>query len=167
MMQRGKKGYLLLMAVSVIFYANVRAQHPVVTCRVAAPSTIFPGDTVKVKIIMNIEKDWHVYAPSKGSMPSGLQAVQVRFTNLPEKIIAQGNIHWPRATFSSGQEVFVGDGNEVIQSFIAGPAAAPGNYLITADIKYQACNKMICHPPATEKISIKMEVMQKDGQGVL
>ncbi len=126
---------------------------PLVDYEVTDIGKVKAGDTINVRITLNLLPGWYIYAPTMGNRLQDVQVMTLRFHSIPNVLRMQGDVKMPTPQLNKSYEVFMGQGNDFSQRFIVNENAA-GTYILTVDLKYQACSNAICYPPVTEKIPI-------------
>jgi len=124
------------------------------------PERAAAGDTIDLSIYATVESGFHIN--SHQPKEEYLIPTILKF-ELPENMFS-GEIVYPKAklaTFTFSEEpISVYEGEVLFRSkLVLGKRIAPGNYLITGKLSYQACNDQNCFAPAEESFEIPFEVV--------
>ncbi len=128
-----------------------------VSYEIADIGEVKPGDTINIRITLNVLPGWFIYAPTAGNKLQGAQVMGLRFNSIPNVLRMLGEVKMPEPRLNKSYDVFMDAGNVFYQRFIVNETAT-GTYNLTADLKYQACSSSICYPPIAEKIDIPIVV---------
>ena len=117
----------------------------------ASVTDVRAGRTVKLFVDIIPKPKMHVYAPgAKDYLPITLQ--------LTSQGVTAGKLTYPRSQdwyFEPTKEhvpVYSAP-FRLTQDVTVAPAAKPGTLIVTAVLKYQACDETICYNPMTEPVS--------------
>jgi len=115
-------------------------------------STVSPGDTAILGIVLDMAPGWHVQAGAELNHPDATYPTSIRVA-VPEGWSAE-SARWPAPeVFTVGEgalalRVAGNEGRILAAVPIRVPAdAAPGEYTIEATIEYQACDDQTCEMP--------------------
>ena len=112
-----------------------------------------PGDTVKVKLTLALDKDWHAYDMEQGARNGDKVGPNPMEISVRSAAVTLGSIKAPPShiQYDSTFEVSIGlyDGNVVFEvPVIIKPAAAAGRTVDTLTVLPQLCNEAgICTYP--------------------
>lgn len=125
--------------------------------RLSNPVQVSAGKEFDIKVIFDLDADWHIYAPTGNNSAQGMVETKVTF-QLPEGIELVGRLEMPEPYGSGSYEVFYGEGIEMIQTLKATDELKAGKYNIKAKVRYQTCNPELCLPAMTGNLSAVIEV---------
>lgn len=114
------------------------------------------GGTVELTVDIDVRQGWYIYAPTGRNQSNGMVETVVTF-ELPEGFELAGDIILPPYHPKGMYEIYDGEDIRMTQS-IKVNGAAPGEYTINGEVRYQTCNKEMCLPPATVKLVAKIVV---------
>ncbi len=122
-----------------------------------------PGSRLDVAIVATLPEGWH----TNSNAPLEAFLIPTELTVTPPAGITVERIAYPeakRVTFSfSSTPVAVYDREFVMRVQLAlAKDLAPGAYLATGALRYQACNDRTCAPPKTVPVSIAVNVVPPD-----
>jgi hypothetical protein len=166
-LKSGKFIWLCLLAGVILSFAAVYADDPFAgntsaneKVAVSAALTKVEGqeNLLDVTVTFQIQPDWHIYAQLPKDHPSVLTTV--KFVT-PSSVSSEGKLMAPKS-FASPSEpgVFYYQGKAVFrQRFqIESGVHLNDESAIEVQVRYQACTKTQCLPPASKKI--KLEIPQ-------
>lgn len=143
---------LCLMLLSCSGLTQVReAVDEVVQFTLQKPDEVQPGKEFQISILLSLQPDWYIYAPTENNAAQGMIETNVVFI-LPKGITRAGKIKLPEPHFKNGHEVYEGKDIAISQSLQASSSLEPGKYEIKGRVTWQTCNSKICLPPVTEEI---------------
>ena len=120
------------------------------------PSVIDAGEKFNVKILIDIQDSWYIYAPMGTNAEQGMLVASIIF-ELPEGIVPEGKIQWPEPMAKDLYQVYMGK-IKIRPLFKVQPEAKPGLYKIKAKLRYQSCNSVFCLPPVEEELLFEVRV---------
>ena len=132
---------------------------PVSMCVGATQHTVHPGNTTTIKVMMDIDDGWHLYAenpaseflePSRVTVEANEQFV-IGKTKSPSPESITDPILKQRIDIYAGQVEF-----EV--PLTISPEAKLGKIPVTINIKTQACDKNRCLPPQSTKFELTLQI---------
>lgn len=129
-----------------------------VTYKVEAPEEVKVGENIDIKVILDIKKGWHIYAPNGFNASQGLIESYIEFTS--PKGMTAGEVKIPKPVDYGTTQIYRG-GVVMSQSLISKEGLAPGIYKIRGTVSYQACNVEYCEPPLSMPVSLKVAVVEK------
>lgn len=137
--------------------AKKKKRTPPVQYTMLTPAAAAAGGTVDLTVNFDVRKGWYIYAPTGRNEPNGMVETRVSF-DLPEGFEFAGDMvlppHHPKGMF----EIYDGQGIKMTQPIKVDSGVAAGEYTISAQLRYQTCNKEMCLPPATEKFTATVVV---------
>jgi hypothetical protein len=122
------------------------------------PIAVYAGEKFTVKIVLDIQEQWYIYAPARTNAEQGVTQASISF-ELPEGIAMEGKIEWPEPVAKDLYQVYFGE-RELNPVFKVLPGTKPGLYIIKAKLQYQGCNELSCLPPSKEDLLIEINVNQ-------
>jgi hypothetical protein len=117
-----------------------------------------PGKSIPVQFTFHIRSGYHINS-SKPLTPE-LIPTSLGFTPPAEMVIAK--VQYPAGQLTSfpfdpTEKLSVYSGDVVIKAIlISQPNAAPGDYTVHGEFKYQACDNNACYPP--KKLPVQFDV---------
>lgn len=144
--------YMLIFYCLLMGLTGRAQEQTIVSYRV---ETVAAGDSVQVKVILNILPGWYIYAPVESNTMQGMQVTQLRFHPLPEGFKRKGRLQLPGIRQKGSYAVFEGSGIMLMQTFQVNKA---GTFSLKGKLTYQACNQQTCYPPVTEIIEEMIQV---------
>lgn len=121
---------------------------------------IGPGDAFKLAFLPTLAEGFHVYAPSEKQM----SPLSVEF-DLPKGIELLEPVQYPKPLVKT-DPVLQADTAQYEKdiplpalNLRAADSLEPGRITVSATLKYQACNDVICFPPATKRVTMDLEVV--------
>lgn len=149
---------LVLTTLTLIVFTDTTARAQLrnpqlVTYTVQKPDEVEKGKLFNINILLSVEPDWYIYAPTGTNAAQGMIETKIVFT-LPKGISRVGKMEVPEPLYKEGFEVL--QGNIVMHQ--AFKAAKPGAYTITGKITYQSCSTDVCLLPVTEKFTTTLHI---------
>ncbi|MDM3870967.1 protein-disulfide reductase DsbD family protein [Porticoccus sp. W117] len=131
-------------------------RNPVSVSAILEKSSMASGDTAQVAIKTTVMPNWHIYAYD----PTQVFKVTTYSVTLPEGMEEAGEWQLPSAEpYSADPNILVYHDELIFQQTLkAGADMAPGNYPVTVNFNYQACDPYICLPPKKKKVVLDIEV---------
>jgi thiol:disulfide interchange protein DsbD len=122
-----------------------------------------PGNEIKIAIKANVESGYHV----NSNKPKEDFLIPTSFSITSKNGIKTTASKYPKAkelTFAfSDKAVSVFEGNFTLYAKVKIPEnLKPGNYKLTINVEYQACNDETCLPPNSATAEITIKVGEKD-----
>ncbi len=151
------------------------ADEVVISASLSTPKAA-PNDQVVLAVVLDIAAGWHTW-PNKPVLPPELKgfpaiATTIKLTDLPEGLTV-GPIQWPetkpeKVSFAGGVEIQFYKGQAIAYvPLLVSDGAAPGVRTITAKIDYQACDDQVCLMPASETVTVTLEIVPLDQRGTI
>jgi len=129
---------------------------------IAESSTVVPGQTVTLALVMKPDKGWHGYWKNPGDsgietqiawdMPAGLAAGPIQYP-VPDRLIIAGLMNY----------VYEGDYAQLIDLTVPAGIAAGTRLPLRARVDYLACTDEIC-VPETANVAIELQAGAASGQ---
>jgi len=113
-------------------------------------------DLVEVTVTFEILPNWHIYAQLPKDHPSVLTSVKFA---VPAGIGEEGKLVLPKSVADPAEPgVFYFKGKSIFrQRFKLEPGAQLDDQdAIEVQVRYQACTKTMCQPPASKKIKLEI-----------
>jgi hypothetical protein len=113
-------------------------------------------DLLEVTVTFEILPNWHIYAQLPKDHPSVLTSVKFA---VPEGIGEEGKLVLPKSVADPAEPgVFYFKGKSIFrQRFKLAPGAKfDEEDAIEVQVRYQACTKTMCQPPASKKIQLEI-----------
>jgi len=139
--------------------ANANTDSPVNASATVDRPTVRAGDTFTVRVEVQIESGWHIYAIDRPTGPS----IPTSFNfELPKSLAWDGD--W------TGSEPTLDDAHPDEPSFIytgsasfsrrlrVAPGAAPGAVTLRGNLHYQACDKFSCRAPTRQPLETQLTI---------
>lgn len=131
--------------------------------------TVIPGNRLSLTVEVQLPPDMHVYAPGV----RGYKPIQLTLKPSPEIRLASSSYPLEKMlyleTIKEQVPVFAGKFRIVQDIKIVASRAmtewlgATGKRIqVTGELKYQACDRTICYPPASVPVSWQLQVMPPD-----
>jgi hypothetical protein len=151
-----KKG-IFVVFILLLFQEASSQDNSLVSYEIEDVGKVKAGDTIDVRITLNVLSGWFIYAPTAGNRLQGVQMMSLKFTSPSNVLQLLGDVKMPESRLNKSYDVFMGEGNVFYQRVIIKENAS-GVHNVTAELKYQACSSNICYPPVTEKIGIDINI---------
>lgn len=154
-----------LVMVALLSGASVGAQlqrpRAEVTPVVATPE-IIPGSTVVLSLKVRLPKDVHV----QSDKPRDPSLIATTLTIEAPAAVTVDTISYPAATelAQRGRQeklLVFGPEFEIEARLMVAESAAPGERVVPARLRYQACNETMCFPPARAEAKWTLRVVPK------
>jgi thiol:disulfide interchange protein len=150
----------IVIALTLLVHTLAHSQdQSLLTYEISDPGQVKVGDTITFQVNLNLQPGWYIYAPTALNRTQDVQVMKLKFQALPALLSACTELNMPLTRVNKSHEVFEGEVNEFSQRFVVNTDVQPGEYIMTAQLKYQACSNSICYPPVTEKINIPFTVL--------
>ncbi len=120
------------------------------------PLAVNAGEEFTIKILLDIQDSWYIYAPALANAQQGVAQACMSF-ELPDGIEMEGKIEWPEPVAKDLYQVYFGK-IELSTVFKVKPGTMPGIYKIKATLQYQGCNQLSCIPQSKEELLIEVEI---------
>jgi hypothetical protein len=120
--------------------------------------TVKPGHSTPVEFTFHVRSGYHINS-NRPSTPELIPAA-LGFSPPPDLVIAK--VQYPAGQLTSfpfdpTQKLSVYSGDVIIRAvIILQRNAAPGNYTVHGEFKYQACDNNACYPP--KKLPVEFDV---------
>jgi hypothetical protein len=157
----GKQAMMLLLSLAIFFTYGLaqerRSPDDIVQYTIQKPGEVLRGKEFSMGILLFVQPNWYVYAPTGNNAAQGMIETNVTFV-LPKGFSRMGRIQFPDPEFKNGHEVYGGD--SIAMNQLIKPAAdlKRGKYEIKGRITWQCCNTDICLPPVTDEVIIPITV---------
>jgi hypothetical protein len=146
-------------APTVVTKAATKIDSLITASATVDPPTARAGDTFTVRVEVQIESGWHIYAIDRPTGPS----IPTSFNfELPKNLAWDGD--W------TGSEPALDDAHPDEPSFIymgsasfsrrlrVAPGAAPGAVTLLGNLHYQACDKFSCRAPTRQPLETQFTI---------
>jgi DsbC/DsbD-like thiol-disulfide interchange protein len=118
------------------------------------------GDEFTLTLDVEIAEGWHIYAVDRPSGPAVPTAIELP---LPAGLEAAGNWTLPEPALddtSAGEPAFVYRGSVAFQRRVrAAGGGTRGSIPLSGTLRYQACDRASCRPPAKLKFDTSIELV--------
>lgn len=150
----------LLLATATLLASNPPQQF--VSAEQTSAIKIIAGASASTELRFHVEDGYHI----NSSKPKSdlLIPTELKLENPPTNLRITG-IQYPEGTeltlsFDPSQPLSVYSGDFAVRTKIAAArAAAPGNYQLHGELRYQACSDRACYPPRKLPVSLEVEVL--------
>ena len=157
-----------LLVLASVFAASMIAQEP----GTHVPSVAFapvgrvpvkPGGTANVQLDFRVGPDFHVnsnHPHSELLIPTQLKLTAVQPVSVPTlKYPAGEDVSFP---FAPDEKLSVYSGDFSINAVVKVPLnAKAGDYPVTGELHFQACDRRACYPPRTTPVKFTVSVASK------
>lgn len=150
-----------LVALLVSSAADAQQNSAIVDCKLNYPDTIKAGDSVLVKVVLDIAPGFYIYAPTEMNQMQSLQIMQLIFVPSVTSIKKSGELIIPTFDLKDSFEVYKGKNVIFSQRFATEKEMKPGAYILKIKLITQACNDQVCFPPATEVMDAVIHVLPR------
>lgn len=141
------------------FITTEPTDNEVINYTVNYPKEVRPGEIFQVKVKFEIDKGWHIYAPTTVNTGQGMLVTNMGFKFPKRSFFALlGKLEMPVPTVEGLTQVFEGDDIELVQNIVVPSQIRKGEYDIECNLSYQTCNKDRCLPPMENTLHVKMNV---------
>ncbi|HVS74432.1 MAG TPA: protein-disulfide reductase DsbD domain-containing protein [Candidatus Acidoferrales bacterium] len=126
--------------------------------------TVKPGHSTPVEFTFHVKSGYHINS-NRPTTPE-LIPTQLGFSPPPELVIAK--VQYPAGQLTSfpfdpTQKLSVYSGDVIIKAVIIPQSkAAPGDYTVHGEFKYQACDNNACYPPKKLPVEFDVKVASAD-----
>lgn len=156
----------LLLALASVLSPSAAWQGDVQVSARLEPAAPAPGSRAELRVQLDVETGWHVYAPDQDPTAGIPISVRLEGTGLT----ADGEL---RSLSEAELHVEELGGERLVYKWLSGRpelslpvklAAKPGAYELTVAVRYQACNDRVCNPPAVAKSTVTF-TLAAEGSG--
>jgi cytochrome c biogenesis DsbD-like protein len=153
-----------LLAAVVLWGQEPGSRVPSVTFAPVGKVQVKPGGTTRLELDFRVGEEFHINSNKPKSellIPTKLDVPASEMFQ-PGAAVGVDSLQYPRGEdvsfpFAPGEKLSVYSGDFSITAVIrASPKAAPGNYPIGAELRFQACDRSACYPPRS--IPVKFDV---------
>lgn len=154
-----KNGRLIIL-LSLLMAGTLSAQFETpVSVRALIEGSPRAGEVVDVKVILDMEEEWHIWAIRK----AGDGPIATRISVAGEVIEKVGRVEEGEATekFDEGFQTvtrYHQGGAEFTVPVMLKSDLEPGLTNLSVTVLYQVCNASICYPPREEKVTVEFTV---------
>ena len=120
------------------------------------PASLQRAEIEDVRIIFNLERPWHLYAPTAANSALGVVGLAVNL-ELPEGLTIS-KPQFPKSVNKGLHDVFEGPRVAVRLRLRAAPDAAVGAHTMNGAVQYQFCQPSFCLPPYRDEISVTVNI---------
>lgn len=126
-----------------------------------ATDPVVAGSEVSVAVLMNIQENWHVNA----NVPTLSYLIGTELTLPEQENFTYSELSYPEPkaydfAFAGGEELLVYEGESpVFFELMVSEDTPPGDYIIDAVLRAQACDDETCLAPSNIPVSIAFEVV--------
>ena len=156
---RHRKARLIAAAFSFVLLCSGQNNN-VLTVAPPEKVTAKIGSMVQVKVSLEVRTGYHC----NSNKPSDEYLIPLKLTWAP------GPLESPEVTYPTPQmekysfsptPLSVYTGNfDLMTKFKVSPSATPGQAIITAKLRYQACNDRMCLQPKTVDVSVPIDIIK-------
>ncbi len=122
-----------------------------------------PGESLRLAIRMTIADTYH----TNGHKPLEEFLIPTALTFEPNDALSPGEIVHPEAEVMSfafsNEPMAVYEGETILGAIVNVGDTEPGDYTLTGNLRYQACDDKACYAPVTESFEIPLRVLA-DGE---
>jgi uncharacterized protein YyaL (SSP411 family) len=135
------------------------AEGPVAVEAYLSPTTVAPGESIRLAVSLHVEPGWHV----NSHQPIQPYLLPTTLSTGRNSRFALGPVRYPDGkTISTGldpEPLSVYDGTAPIETSILVPAdAKPGRKSMTIEVRVQPCNDEVCLPPQTHRLRLRFNI---------
>jgi len=158
----------LLPILPVLFAASLIAQEPgtrvpSVTFAPVGKVQVKPGSSAAVQMDFRVGADFHINSNQPKS--ELLIPTQLKLSANPPVSVA--SVQYPDGDdvsfpFAPGEKLSVYSGDFSINTIVKAAASArPGEYPVTGELRFQACDRSACYPPRSIPVKFVVTVVAK------
>ncbi len=123
------------------------------------PPTVHAGDTFTIRVDVQIESGWHIYAIDRPTGPSIPTSINFE---LPKTLAWEGDWTGSEPTFDDAHPdepsfIYTGSASFSRRLRVA-PGAAPGAVALRGNLHYQACDKFSCRAPTRQPLETQITI---------
>ena len=125
------------------------------------PPTAHAGDTFTLRVEVQIESGWHIYAIDRPTGPSIPTSINFE---LPKTLAWDGDWTGSEPTLDDAHPdepsfIYTGTASFSRRLRVAQGAATPGVVILRGSLHYQACDKFSCRAPTREPLKTELTIV--------
>ncbi len=128
-----------------------------VSVRVDPMVVLEMGRSSDVKVHLDMQDGWYIYAATGRNVGQGMKETSVSFS-VPDGLETVGAVKRPPFRFKGSYDVHMGKAVTWGQSVEAMDGTLPGLYEVSAEVTYQTCKDDLCLLPQTETVTARVLV---------
>ncbi len=151
---------------------------PVATLSLEADKAeVAPSGQLVLAVVMDFREGWHAWpAAAQDVLPDGFDfaiRTSAELVDRPGWIDTVGAVQWPEphdalvANPSGGDAISVptySDTSIAYLPLLIADDAEPGEYTLSVEVNYQACDDSVCEAPASETLSVMVRVSESPSE---
>jgi len=143
----------------------------------ADKAEVAPAGQLVLAVVMDFREGWHAWpAAAQDVLPDGFDfaiRTSVEVSDTPAWVDSVGAVQWPEphdalvANPMGGEAIEVPTYSDRAIAYVPvliSADAAPGDYTISLDMNYQACDETVCEAPVFETLTIDVRVSESPAE---